>query len=73
MRQLARSLENQVAVRTVVEDGLPWEQIVSWSEESDLVILANNGKGSPWKIFSRHTIERVLQKAACPLMIVQNN
>jgi universal stress protein A len=73
MRELSRSLENQVAVRTVVEDGLPWEQIVSWSEESDLVILANNGKWSPWKIFSRHTMERVLQKAACPLMIVHHH
>jgi nucleotide-binding universal stress UspA family protein len=71
MGQLAGSLSGQVDAQTMLEEGLPWQSIVANSRHHDLVII---GKGSPksgWQVFSKHTLERVIEQSACPVLVVQ--
>jgi nucleotide-binding universal stress UspA family protein len=70
MGEVAWSLCGQVHARTTVEEGLAWEKIVEQSRESDLVVLGKSQVSQRWKLFSQRTAERVLENAACPVMVV---
>jgi nucleotide-binding universal stress UspA family protein len=71
MARLMARLSGRVAARTEVEEGLPSEVIVEKSREFDLVILGR--KRSRWNPFSRHTVQRVARKAACRVMVVEED
>jgi nucleotide-binding universal stress UspA family protein len=70
MGQLAWSLSGQVEARTMIEQGLPWEAIVERSREFDLVILGKSSAKTRNRLFSKHTAQRVIEGAACPVMVV---
>ena len=70
MTQLAFSLGEQVDAHTSVEEGLPWQKIVEKSHEADILVLANGAHKPRWSFFRKHTTEAVLEKAACPVMVV---
>jgi nucleotide-binding universal stress UspA family protein len=70
MGQLAWSLCGRVAARTMLEEGLPWEQIVEKSADFDLLILGKCRARKGWKLFSNRTAQRVIEHSACPVMVV---
>lgn len=70
MEGLASSLKEIVEVETLVQEGLPWEQIVEQSRNFDLVVMAKGWKRRGFKLFARHTLERVLEHARCPVLVV---
>jgi nucleotide-binding universal stress UspA family protein len=59
-----------VAVEGVIAEGLPTEQIVSQSANFDLLLLGKPEARHRWNFFSVNTARRVLQEAACPVLIV---
>jgi nucleotide-binding universal stress UspA family protein len=71
MGELAGSLCDRVDAQTVLEEGLPGDTIVRMSNDFDLIILGNVGRRSGW--FSKHTVRRVLDEAACPVMVVRKS
>jgi nucleotide-binding universal stress UspA family protein len=73
MGRLAWSLSGQVEAQTMLQEGLPWEEIVERSSDFDLVILGKSRANKRWKLFSNHTVERVAENAACPVMVVQDD
>lgn len=72
MGELALSLRGQVHSQTVLEEGLPWETIAERSRDFDLVILGKAADRSRRRLFSQHTAQRVVENAACPVMVVPN-
>ena len=71
MGRLAWSLCGQVEAQTMLQEGLPWEEIVEKSKDFDLVIVGKSRANKRWKLFSKHTAECVAENAACPVMVVQ--
>jgi nucleotide-binding universal stress UspA family protein len=72
MGQLAGSLAGQVDAQTILEEGLPWESIVAKSRDYDVVVLGQDGRKRGWGLFSKHTVERVLEESACPVLVVRD-
>ena len=72
MGKLAFSLDGQVDAQTAVEEGLPFEQIIEKSREVDLLVVGKPGPKPGWKLFSKRTAERVIEHAACPVIVVQD-
>jgi nucleotide-binding universal stress UspA family protein len=68
--QLAWSLCGQVEAQTALQEGLPWEEIVERSRDFDLVLLGESRAKKRWNFFSKGTTQRVLENAACPVMLV---
>jgi len=73
MGQLAWSLCGRVEAQTAVQEGLPWEEIVERSRDFDLVLLGENRARKRWNFFSKRTARRVLENAACPVMLVRDH
>jgi nucleotide-binding universal stress UspA family protein len=71
MGQLAASLSGRVNAQTLTEEGLPWEAISRKSRDFDLVILGKPQPPSLRRPFSKQTVQRVQEEAACPVLIVQ--
>jgi nucleotide-binding universal stress UspA family protein len=70
MTALQRSLINQnLDAQTAVVEGLPWEQVVERSSSFDLIVLSNR-RSKHRHFFSRHTLERILENAECPVILV---
>lgn len=70
MGELAFSLNGQVNAQTMLEEGLPWEQIVEKSRTFDLIVLGKDDFHSGWKLFSKRTAEQVLENTECPVLVV---
>ena len=69
MKHLARSLAGRTEVRTAIEEGLPWEEIVEKGRDADLIILGKDDSKPRWRFFARHTAERVIKYSICPVMV----
>jgi nucleotide-binding universal stress UspA family protein len=70
MGQLAASLSGQVNAQILIEEGLPWEAISRKSRDFDLAILGKPRPPSLRRPFSRQTVRRVLEEAACPVLVI---
>ena len=53
-------------------EGLPWEEIVGKSSDFDLVVLGRKSGKSRVRLFSKSTIQRVIDSAACPVLVVND-
>jgi nucleotide-binding universal stress UspA family protein len=69
MGRLAFSLSGRVTARTVVEEGLPCEVIIEKSGDFDLLIIGRTCPRTSWGWFSHQTMQRVIQNAACPVIV----
>ena len=69
MSRLAYSLRGQVNAQTAMEEGLPCEVIIEKSRSFDILIIGQTRQKSRWNLFSHHTVQRVLQNAACPVIV----
>jgi len=72
MEKLVSSFSGQVEAQTLLEEGLPWEVIAEKSKDFDLVILGKS-RGRNWNFFAKHTVRRVVENAACPVVVVQES
>jgi nucleotide-binding universal stress UspA family protein len=72
MAQLAWSLGGQVEAQTLLAQGLPWEVIVERSKEFDLVLIGKSRGRKGRRLFSRRTAQRVVENAACPVMVAHD-
>ena len=72
MSRLARSLNGRVKARTLLGEGLPWEEIVETSRGFDMVVLGRSRARNRSGLFSRQTARRVVERAACPVMVVSD-
>ena len=70
LERLAGGLAGQVEVQTVLQEGLPWEEIVEQSRDFDLVVMGRGSHLKRWNPFSQHTAERVAEQAACPVIML---
>lgn len=69
MGRLASSLSGQLNAQTGVEEGLPCELIAERSRSFDLLVIGQAQAKPCWNWFSHQTVERVLQNAACPVIV----
>lgn len=69
MGRLVFALGGRVHAQTSVEEGLPWETIAEKSAGFDLVVIGRTREKKHWNPFSHRTVERVLENAACPVII----
>ena len=69
MSQFSRSV-SAVPPNVLITEGLPWEEIVSESENFDLLIIAKDGCPKAWTCFSQHTLQRVVEQASCPVLTI---
>jgi nucleotide-binding universal stress UspA family protein len=70
MAQVAASLDGRAMAQTMVQEGLPVEEIVERSRGFDLVVLGRSRDQGRLKLFSKRTAQRVSKRAACPVMVV---
>ena len=71
LRQLSESLaQQQVKAQTQLVEGLPAEVIIDNSASFDLLVISEEHSKPAWSLFSRHTVRRVIEGAACPLLVV---
>jgi nucleotide-binding universal stress UspA family protein len=70
MGQMAWSLCGRVNAQTAIQEGLPWEEIVIKSREADLLVLGKTRTKTGNNMFSQHTVERVIENSACPVLVV---
>jgi nucleotide-binding universal stress UspA family protein len=71
LRQLSESLAlQQVKAQTQLVEGLPAEVIIENSATFDLLVISEEHSKPAWSLFSRHTVRRVIDGAACPLLVV---
>jgi len=70
MAQLAHSLADHVEAQTLLVEGLPSEVIIEKSREFDLVVMGKGRTKPGWTPFGKQTARRVIEKAACPVIIL---
>lgn len=73
MAQLASSLCGRVEAETAMQEGLPWEEIAERSRDHDLVLLGQGRAKRLRSLFSKCTAQTVLDRAACPVMVVHDH
>jgi nucleotide-binding universal stress UspA family protein len=70
--QLVSGLPNKdLDVKTLVREGLPYEEIVAAARDYDLVVLGKSQKPF-WHIFSRRTVKGVLEAPPCRILVVSH-
>jgi nucleotide-binding universal stress UspA family protein len=70
LRQLSDSLaQQQTRTQTRIVEGIPAEAIIENSSGFDLLVINEEHARSPWNLFSRHTVRRVIAGAPCPLLM----
>ena len=71
LRQLSKSLaQQQVKAQSQIIEGLPAEVIIENSASFDLLVISEEHSKPAWRLFSKHTVRRVIEGAACPLLVV---
>jgi nucleotide-binding universal stress UspA family protein len=62
--------EEQVEVQTLIREGLSWEEIVEAARDCDLIVIGQHKRKRFWHLFSRHTVQGVLDAAPCPVLVI---
>ena len=71
LRRLSESLaQEQTKTQTRIAEGLPADAIVESSAGFDLLVIGEPPSESTRHLFSKHTARRVIEEAACPVMVV---
>lgn len=70
--ELAWSLSGKVEAQTTLAEGLPCEVIIENSKKVDLLVLGKSRAKRGWKLFSRRTAQRVIENAACPVLVIRD-
>jgi nucleotide-binding universal stress UspA family protein len=71
LKRLSESLaQQQTRTQPRIIEGIPAEVIIENSSRFDLLVINEERPGSAWSLFSERTVQRVIESAACPLLIV---
>jgi nucleotide-binding universal stress UspA family protein len=64
-----------VVARAVVRVGLPWEEIVrlATDEHADMIVMGTQGRTGLDRLLLGSVAERVIRRAACPVLTVRPN
>lgn len=71
MERVRHQLSGLPGSRTLLLEGLPWEQTVELSQNVDLCVLGQKPAKRGFQPFSKGTVQRILQNARCPLLLVR--
>ncbi len=63
--------EHDVPVETLVEEGIPSEEILRAAKDHDLIIMGTLGLSGLSKLLLGSTAEKVIRHAPCPVMVVR--
>ncbi len=70
--QLISALPNKdLEIKTLVREGLPYEEILAAARDYDLVVLGKSRKPF-WRIFSRRTVKGVLEAPPCRVLVISD-
>jgi nucleotide-binding universal stress UspA family protein len=71
LNRLSESLaQQQTRTQPRIIEGIPAEVIIENSSCFDLLVIDEERPGSAWSLFSEHTVQRVIEGATCPLLVV---
>jgi nucleotide-binding universal stress UspA family protein len=71
MDQLVLSLAGEpIQLEFLIVDGLPPEEIVKRTPDFDLVVLSRPRVKPVWRLFSKKTAQRVMDRARCEVLVV---
>jgi nucleotide-binding universal stress UspA family protein len=71
LMRLSESLaQQQTRTQPRIIEGIPAEVIIENSSRFDLLVINEERPGSAWSLFSERTVQRVIEGAACPPLIV---
>ena len=74
--ELGKSLETEnIILEKIVQTGSPAEEIVKMAESGqyDLIIIGSRGLSASKKLFLGSVIQRVLNEAKCPVLVVKKH
>ncbi len=74
LKELATPFAGSVPAKTVCLRGQPWQAICDWAadNEVDLIVMPTHGHSGLLHMWLGSVAERVVQKAACPVLVVRN-
>ncbi len=69
----ARTIPKSIRVRTVVETGIAYDEIIRLARETetDLIIISTHGRSGLKRFFMGSTTEKVVRHASCPVLVVR--
>jgi len=71
LNRLSESLaQQQTRTQARIIEGIPAEVIIENSSRFDLLVINEQRPRSAWRLFSQHTIQRVIEGVTCPLLVV---
>jgi nucleotide-binding universal stress UspA family protein len=71
LHRLTESLAKiQIRAETRILEGLPAEAIVENSSDFDLLVICPPRSKSAWRLFSSRTAQRIIERAECPVLVV---
>jgi nucleotide-binding universal stress UspA family protein len=71
-RKVAELKNEGIEVEAVAIEGIPSDVILKEAKNADLVVMGKHWKHK-WRLFSRNTVEAVLEAARCPVVIAGGN
>lgn len=66
--KIAELRKEGIEVEAIAIDGIPAEVILKEAQDADLFVMGRHWR-QKWRLFSRNTVEAVLQAAPCPVVI----
>lgn len=72
LADIAHELEHHgINVKTLIQQGTPSEEIVRVAREHDLIVMGRHDPKSFWHLFGRKNVNRVLEAAPCPVLVIR--
>jgi nucleotide-binding universal stress UspA family protein len=72
MDHLVESVAGEpIAVGSLIVEGMPWEEIAKRTRDFDLVIMGQPRPKPFWRLFSKRTAQRVVDRAECGVLLVE--
>jgi nucleotide-binding universal stress UspA family protein len=65
-------LDEGTEVQAMIVTGVPAEEIIGAADRHDLIVIGKNRRKRLWNLFSRRTVEGVLESAPCPVLVVDH-
>ncbi len=65
--------KEDVKVQTIIEEGIPFEEIceVARNSDGDLIVMGSHGRTGIGKVLIGSVTERVISRAHCPVLAVK--
>lgn len=72
-RRVEKSFKDIAQVETVLKVGVPFEDIITFSQEADidLIVIGSHGRKGIDRVLFGSTVQRVLRRAKCAVLTVR--